>query len=1008
MKKTTIIILVILSFTGINVSNAQDQVINGPAGSGYFGSVTVLPNGNFVVIDHLYDDGALQDVGAVYLYNGATKALISTLKGSTANDMVGSGRATILSNGNFVVVSHNWHNGAAAEAGAVTWINATTGLSGIVSSANSLVGSAIDDGVGGGVVILNNGNYVVRSFNWNNGAATRAGAVTWCNGSTGTTGVVSAANSLVGSTTDDRVGGNVVTLSNGNYVVSSFEWNNGAATRAGAVTWCNGTSGRVGVVSSSNSLVGSQTEDQVGQSIVTLDNGNYVVRSPNWANGAVLGAGAASWCLGTSGRSGTINSGNSFVGTRTNDAVGKSIIKLSNNVYVICSHDWNSATAAKVGAVTFCNGLIGRVGTINSLNSLVGSQANDEVGRGGVIELTNGNFVINSYNWSNGALSKVGAVTWVSSSAWITGTISSSNSLIGSSVNDAIGSVGGVKALTNGNYVVGSWNWGNGGMANAGAATWCNGTTGRSGVVSATNSLVGTQAGDRVGWRITPLSNGNYVVSGETWANGSITEAGSVTWGNGTSGITGPVTVANSLVGSQINDRISGGGITALSNGNYVVRSTSWDNGAITNAGAITWGNGTTGISGLVSASNSLVGSQTTDIIGSYGVTALDNGNYMVISQSWNNGTIVQAGAVTWANGTTGISGAITPSNSLVGSSINDRVGSGYIYSLANGNFIITSREIDYGGLANSGAITMGNGSSGISGTINSCNSVLGEVADENLASVYNTTHNYFIISKPKSNKIVISNKLIPYNAAVSVVSDDADNSICDRAMITFTASPTHGGSTPSYQWKVGIENAGANSPSFSTTSLSNGQVVSVVMTSSDACAVASPATSTGITTSVTTIDKATSIVNGVIIAAQNDATYQWLDCDNANTPIAGATSQSFAPGRIGNFAVRITKASCTENSTCANLVIARIDAKNTSSIKVYPNPFAEKIQVELEDNLHSAELSVLSIDGRAVYKSSILHSKECTIDAALWNQGEYIIKIVSGDKVNSYKVIKM
>ncbi len=1008
MKKTTIIILVILSFTGINVSNAQDQVINGPAGSGYFGSVTVLPNGNFVVIDYLYDDGALQDVGAVYLYNGATKALISTLKGSTANDMVGSGRATILSNGNFVVVSHNWHNGAAAEAGAVTWINATTGLSGIVSSANSLVGSATDDGVGGGVVILNNGNYVVRSFNWNNGAATRAGAVTWCNGSTGTTGVVSAANSLVGSTTDDRVGGNVVTLSNGNYVVSSFEWNNGAATRAGAVTWCNGTSGRVGVVSSSNSLVGSQTEDQVGQSIVTLDNGNYVVRSPNWANGAVLGAGAASWCLGTSGRSGTINSGNSFVGTRTNDAVGKSIIKLSNNVYVICSHDWNSATAAKVGAVTFCNGLIGRVGTINSLNSLVGSQANDEVGRGGVIELTNGNFVINSYYWSNGALSKVGAVTWVSSSAWITGTISSSNSLIGSSTNDRIGFGGGVIALTNGHYVVGSMYWSNGGLANAGAATWGNGTTGISGVVSASNSLVGSQAGDHVGINVRPLSNGNYVVSTSSWANGVNTQAGSATWGNGTSGITGPVTVANSLVGSQINDRISDGGITALSNGNYVVRSSSWDNGAITNAGAITWGNGTTGISGLVSASNSLVGSQTTDIIGSYGVTALDNGNYMVISQSWNNGTIVQAGAVTWANGTTGISGAITPSNSLVGSSINDRVGSGYIYSLANGIFIITSREIDYGGLANSGAITMGNGSSGISGTINSCNSVLGEVADENLASVYNTTHNYFIISKPKSNKIVISNKLIPYNAAVSVVSDDADNSICDRAMITFTATPTNGGGSPTYQWKVGAENVGTNSPSFATTSLSNGQVVSVIMTSSDACAAASPATSAGITTAVTTIDKATSIVNGVIIAAQNGASYQWLDCDNANNPIAGATGQSFAPGRIGNFAVRITKASCTETSTCANLVIARIDAKNTSSIKVYPNPFEEKIQVELEDNLHSAELSVMSIDGRAVYKSSILHSKECTIDAALWNQGEYIIKIVSGDKVNSYKVIKM
>jgi hypothetical protein len=1006
MKKVTIIILVFLFFTGLNVSYAQDHFISGPAGSGYFGSVTVLPNGNFVVIDHLYDEGGLQDVGAVYLYNGTTKALISTLKGSTTNDKVGSGRATVLSNGNFVVISHNWNNGAATNAGAVTWINATAGLSGVVSSANSIVGSATDDGVGGAVVLLNNGNYVVRSFNWNNGAAANAGAVTWCNGSTGTTGVVSAANSLVGSSTNDRVGSRLVALSNGNYVVNTWEWNNGAVTRAGAVTWCNGTSGRVGVVSSSNSLVGTQVEDQVGQSIVTLDNGNYVVRSPNWANGAVLNAGAVSWCLGTSGRSGTINSGNSFVGTRTNDAVGKSVIKLSNNVYVICSYDWNSATATKVGAVTFCNGLIGRVGTINSLNSLVGSQANDEVGWGGVKELTNGNYVISSYNWSNGALARVGAVTWASSTSWITGTISASNSLIGTSAQDRVGL--NIEVLTNGNYVVGSSQWRNGGLANAGAATWCNGTTGRTGTVSASNSLVGSNANDYVGSSINALANGNYVVGTSSWANGAATRAGAVTWGNGTSGIVGPVTSTNSLVGSQMNDEVGSNGVRVLTNGNYVVSSSKWNNGSIVQAGAVTWGNGLTGISGAVTPVNSLVGSQTNDIIGSYGVTALDNGNYIVISQSWNNGTIAQAGAVTWGNGTTGISGAITPTNSLVGSSLNDQVGNGHIYSLSNGNFIINSRNVDYSGLANAGAITWGNGLSGIVGTINSCNSVLGEVADENLASVYNTTHNYFIISKPKSSKIVITNKLIPYNAAVSITSDDADNNICDRALITFTASPTHGGNTPSYQWKIGPDNVGTNSPSFATTSLTNGQVVSVAMTSSDACAAASPATSTGITTSVTTIDKATSIVNGVITSAQNDAAYQWLDCDNANTPIAGATSQSFAPGRSGNFAVTISKASCTETTACANLVIAGIDDKNNSLIKIFPNPLTEKIQVELNENLITADILISDIDGKLVYEKLSISAKNFTIDATLWSAGKYLIRIISGDKVNNYKVVKM
>ena len=63
--------------------------------------------------------------------------------------------------------------------------------------------------------------------------------------------------------------------------------------------------------------------------------------------------------------------------------------------------------------------------------------------------------------------------------------------------------------------------------------------------------------------------------------------------------------------------------MTALSNGNYVVRSPYWDNGAATDAGAVTWGNGTSGVTGVVSAANSLVGSTAGDRVGYDGVTAL-------------------------------------------------------------------------------------------------------------------------------------------------------------------------------------------------------------------------------------------------------------------------------------------------------------------------------------------------------------------------------------------------
>lgn len=64
-----------------------------------------------------------------------------------------------------------------------------------------------------------------------------------------------------------------------------------------------------------------------------------------------------------------------------------------------------------------------------------------------------------------------------------------------------------------GNFVIASPQWSNGGATAAGAVTWVNGSTGLTGVVSASNSLVGTTSDDGVGYAVTALNNGNYVVA---------------------------------------------------------------------------------------------------------------------------------------------------------------------------------------------------------------------------------------------------------------------------------------------------------------------------------------------------------------------------------------------------------------------------------------------------------------------------------------------------------------
>jgi filamentous hemagglutinin family protein len=750
------------------------------------------------------DSLAAASAGAVYLFDTTTGALISTMTGSQANDRVGNGAVTALSNGNYVVRSQFWSNGGVAAAGAATWGSGVTGINGVVSTANSLYGTTANDNVGNSnVIALTNGNYVVRSGNWDNGAIVNAGAATWGNGATGTTGAVSAANSLVGSTANDAVGSFGVTpLANGNYVVRNPNWDNGAVVNAGSATWGNGATGVSGAITAANSLVGSTLNDGVGGTITALTNGNYVVSSTQWDTGGLINAGAITWGNGATGIAGLINSGNSLVGTSNNDLT-VAAIALSNGNYVVNAPNWSSG-GVRVGATIWGNGSTGLTGIVTAANSLHGTQDGDYIGSV-VTALPNGNYVVSNRLWDNGAISNAGAVVWANGATGITGAISTANSLYGTQASDQVGTSNGtgVTVLSNGNYVVSSPVWDNGGIADAGAATWVNGATGLVGAVSAANSFVGLQANDAVSnYGITALANGNYVVRSPLWDSGALVNVGAVTWGNGSTGLRGSINAGNSLLGSSAGDFLGSDGVTALANGNYVVRSSLWSNGGVASAGAATWGNGSTGTTGIVSAANSLVGTRLNDKVGATGVTALANGDYVVSSSRWDNGALADAGAVTWGSGTAGISGAVSSLNSLVGTAANDRVGfkavdanTGLditaVTALGNGNYMVTSPNA--GG--NNGQVLMGTprGISFANGT--------GQTMTFNPSALSATLAGGTAVTLQASNDITVNSNISVAGAAGGALTLQAGRSINLNSVITtangaFTASAGDAGAT--------------------------------------------------------------------------------------------------------------------------------------------------------------------------------------------------------------------
>lgn len=669
MLRTSMMHLCRLSYgllLATTVAHAAQVDIAGPAGSVAFGAlVKALPNGNFVVVD---PKGIVSEVGAVHLYS-ANGSLISTITGAAANDHIGSGGIRVVGNSNFLILSPEWHSGANSNAGAVTWVNGTTGLNGVVSALNSLVGSSNADHVGqalGFVKVLANGNYVVQSRDWDNGGVVDAGAATWGSGNSGVSGVISAANSLIGTTAGDRIG-SVTAVGTSNYVVSSSTWDApGPIVDTGSVTWVDGSSGLPrGAVSTANSLVGGLANNSIGSGVTALSDGNYMVCSPGWDTASLANVGAATWGNGATGTIGTVSPANSLVGTKNNDSVCTFARALGAGNYVVLSSNWGNGAATGAGAATWCAGGGPCIGQVSGGNSIVGTTTDDNVGYVATV-LANGNYVLSTPGWG---ATDVGAVTWASGAGPTSMVVSGLNSLIGTSANDQIGSSFAV-ALKNGHYVVVSPLWDNGGTVDAGAVTWGNGATGTAGSVSVANSLVGSTTQDRVGGdsfgQVTPLNNGNYVVTSPTWNAGVPgAQRGAVTWVNGSGPFAATVSAANSLVGSTNGDQIGLYGVTALSDSNYIVSSPYWDKSGMADAGAITWVHGGRGLTGAISASNSLVGSVVQEHLGYIGVRDYGDGHYSVLSGEWFNATnFTYEGAITLGDTHFRLKGAITDWNS--------------------------------------------------------------------------------------------------------------------------------------------------------------------------------------------------------------------------------------------------------------------------------------------------------------------------------------------------------
>ncbi|NCA76842.1 MAG: hypothetical protein EOM90_10940, partial [Alphaproteobacteria bacterium] len=178
-------------------------------------------------------------------------------------------------------------------------------------------------------------------------------------------------------------------------------------------------------------------------------------------------------------------------------------------------------------------------------------------------------------------------------------------------------------------------------------------------------------------------------------------------------------------------------------------------------------------------------------------------------------------------------------------------------------------------------------------------------------------------VNNPDTSNIIVMS--VTPSLPVSVTITASENPICEGTSVTFTATPTNGGSTPIYQWQVNGSNVGTNSPNYAYTP-SNNDIVTCIVASNATCSTGSPAISNPITmnvdpnlpVSVTTtasenpVCQGTSVTYAAIPTNGGSApVYQW----QVNGLNVGTNSPNYAYTPSNNDIVTCIVAS---NATCA------------------------------------------------------------------------------------------
>ena len=257
------------------------------------------------------------------------------------------------------------------------------------------------------------------------------------------------------------------------------------------------------------------------------------------------------------------------------------------------------------------------------------------------------------------------------------------------------------------------------------------------------------------------------------------------------------------------------------------------------------------------------------------------------------------------------------------------------------------------------------------------------------------------------TSSVTVTQSVTP-SLSTSITS--GSNPLCAGTSVTFTATPTSGGSTPIYQWSLNGAPVG-NSATYTNAAITNNSIVTCVLTSNATCATSTTASSTAITMTVNAIPSTPTISqSGAVFTSSSATGNQWY---KDGVLIAGATNQTYTATANGIYTVVVTTSGCSSSSSVGSSMTGVGIAETTNDgthFNVFPNPSNGVFNlVFTATEISEYTVTLKNVVGQIIFEEKLVNfdgNYSKAFDVTTYGQGQYFLTLTNKENVQIEKVI--